>query len=99
MSKKKLDRLGNELCVKFREAKPVMIKKLETPPIRLGLCCINTTLKAQKPCNNLLDLERMIKWNEENNIKVFRLTSGLFPYMSNPKLQKLLNLEISYSLF
>ena len=26
-------------------------------------------------------------WNEANGIKVFRLSSGLFPHKSNPKVQ------------
>ena len=34
---------------------------------------------------NLEDLIRMIHWNEQNGIKVFRLSSGMFPHMSNPK--------------
>jgi UV DNA damage endonuclease len=34
---------------------------------------------------NLEDLIRMIHWNEENGIKVFRLSSSMFPHMSNPR--------------
>ena len=29
----------------------------------------------------------MIDWNEENGIKVFRLSSELFPHKTNPKVQ------------
>ena len=72
-------------------------------PIRLGLCCMNTTLKKQKPpvycsrkiivriidknifeelkqrvLDNLTDLYKMLEWNEENGIKVFRLSSEMF---------------------
>ena len=34
---------------------------------------------------NLEDLIRMIHWNEENGIKVFRLSSSMFPHISNPR--------------
>ena len=68
--------------------------------IQLGLCCINTILRAQKPpifasrkmiirsveekgidelkakiIQNLKDVLTMMDWNEENGIKVFRLSS------------------------
>ena len=36
---------------------------------------------------NLEDLLKMIDWNEENGIKVFRLSSELFPHKTNPKVQ------------
>ena len=32
---------------------------------------------------NLDDLKKMIKWNESHRIKVFRITSDLFPHKSN----------------
>ena len=72
----------------------------ENKPIQLGLCCLNITLKNQKPSiypsrkiilriierdginelkcrvlKNLEDLLRMVHWNEQNGIKVFRLSS------------------------
>ena len=80
-------------------------------PVQLGLCCMNTTLKAEKKVyasrkiivriidekgieelknritKNLQDLLIMIDWNEENGIKVFRLTSELFPHKTNPKVK------------
>lgn len=81
-------------------------------PIQLGLCCLNTKLRAQKPpvfasrkmivrcvnekgiellksliIQNLNDVITMIKWNEDNGIKVFRLSSELFPHKSNPKVE------------
>jgi len=81
-------------------------------PVQLGLCCLNTTLRAQKPsifCSrkmiirkieeeginalklkiiqNLNDLYEMIKWNEKNGIKVLRISSELFPHISNPKVE------------
>merc|ERR1712093_64959 len=30
----------------------------------------------------------MIEWNEKNGIKVFRLTSNIFPHLSNPKTER-----------
>ena len=79
-------------------------------PIQLGLCCMNTTLKKQKPpvyaarriivriveergieelkrriLANLEDLLKMIEWNEQNGIRVFRLSSELFQHKTNPK--------------
>ena len=81
-------------------------------PIQLGLCCLNTKLREQKPpvfasrkmivrcvnekgvellksliIQNLNDVITMIKWNEDNGIKVFRLSSELFPHKSNPKVE------------
>lgn len=78
--------------------------------IQLGLCCLNTQLRSQKPpifasrkmiirtiqekgidclkekiIQNLKDILVMMDWNEENGIKVFRLSSELFPHKSNPK--------------
>lgn len=80
--------------------------------IQLGLCCLNTTLKKQKPSvypsrkmtmkkineengieelksriiKNLKDVLTMMDWNEKHNIKVFRLSSDLFPHKSNIKI-------------
>ena len=81
-------------------------------PIQLGLCCLNMTLREQKPTvfssrkmiiksvetkgiealkekiiQNLKDTITLIKWNEKNGIKVFRLSSELFPHKSNPKVK------------
>ena len=82
-------------------------------PVQLGLCCLNTTLRAQKPpifasrkmiirtidvqgidvlqekiLQNLRDVLTMMDWNEENGIRVFRLSSELFPHKSNPRVKK-----------
>ena len=79
-------------------------------PVQLGLCCMNVTLKKQKPpvyaarriivkqidklgieelkkrtLLNLEDLLKMLKWNEENGIRVFRLSSEMFQHKTNPK--------------
>lgn len=84
----------------------------ENKPIQLGLCCLNTQLRAQKPSvfasrsiilrtlhekgvdflqekilQNLEDLLTMIEWNEQHGIKVFRLSSGMFPHKSNIRAQ------------
>jgi UV DNA damage endonuclease len=80
--------------------------------IQLGLCCINTILRNQKPpvfasrkmiiksieakgidelknkiTQNLQDVLTMMDWNERNGIKLFRLSSELFPHKSNPKVK------------
>ena len=81
----------------------------EEKPVQLGLCCMNTTLKAERKVyasrkiivriidekgiaelksrviKNLEDLLEMINWNEENGIRVFRLSSEMFPHKTNPK--------------
>lgn len=79
-------------------------------PVQLGLCCLNTILRKQKPpvfasrsiilrtlrekgvdnlkekiLENLRDILKMMDWNEMNGIKVFRLSSGIFPHKSNQK--------------
>ena len=81
-------------------------------PIQLGLCCLNNTLRKQKPpvfasrkmiirtvfeqgidvlkekiLQNLRDVLTMMDWNEANGIKVFRLSSEMFPHKSNPRVQ------------
>lgn len=38
-----------------------------------------------KIINNLKDVLKLMDWNEENGIKVFRLSSELFPHYSNSK--------------
>ena len=85
----------------------------ENKSIQLGLCCLNTTLRCQKPpifssrsiilrtlenkgieflqkkiIDNLNDTLKLIDWNEKNGIKVFRLSSELFPHKSNPRAEE-----------
>ena len=36
---------------------------------------------------NCEDLIKMIEWNEQNGIKVFRISSDMFPHKSNPKVE------------
>ena len=84
----------------------------QNKPIQLGLCCLNTQLRVQKPpvfasrkmiirtvkekgidvlkekiIQNLKDVLTMMDWNEQNGIKVFRLSSELFPHKSNPRVE------------
>ena len=84
----------------------------ENKSIQLGLCCMNTILREQKPpifssrkmiiksinqkginvlkekiIQNLKDTLKLIDWNEQNGIKVFRLSSELFPHKTNPKVE------------
>ena len=77
--------------------------------IQLGLCCINTILRGQKPpvfasrsiilktfeergfehlrdkiIQNLKDVLKIMDWNERHGIKVYRMSSEMFPHLSNP---------------
>lgn len=79
------------------------------PIVRLGLCCMNTVLRAAKPPvypsrtmivksvltqgidalkakvrQNLQDVLTMLEWNVAHHIYVFRLSSDLFPHITNP---------------
>lgn len=38
---------------------------------------------------NVKDLQKIIHWNEENNIKYYRLSSNLFPWMTEYKFEQL----------
>jgi UV DNA damage endonuclease len=46
---------------------------------------------------NCKDLIKMIEWNHQNNIKVFRISSELFPHYSNPKAPRY-SLEFAHEL-
>lgn len=84
MSENKKIQLG--LCclnIQLREKKPtifssrrVTLKTLEEKGV--------DNLK-NKIINNLKDVLKMIQWNEDNGIKVFRLSSEIFPHYSNKK--------------
>ena len=41
----------------------------------------------EKIIQNLKDTLKLIEWNEQNGIKVFRLSSELFPHKTNPKVE------------
>lgn len=81
-------------------------------PIQLGLCCINTILRDQKPpvyasrrmiiksieekgidelkykiLQNLRDVLTIMDWNEANGIKLYRMSSEMFPHKSNNKVE------------
>ena len=47
-----------------------------------GICQLKS-----KILQNLKDVLTMMDWNEENGIKVFRLSSEMFPHKSNPKVE------------
>ena len=36
---------------------------------------------------NLEDVKELIRWNEENGIRVYRLSSNMFPHMTNPQVE------------
>tara|TARA_Y100000996_G_scaffold414005_1_gene403705 strand:+ start:1245 stop:2333 length:1089 start_codon:yes stop_codon:yes gene_type:complete len=78
--------------------------------IHLGLCCINNTLRQQKPTifnsrsctratfsiekaqdlslKNVKDLIPIIEWNNNHNIKCFRLSSNIFPHFTDTETEK-----------
>jgi len=55
----------------------------ENPPIHTGRSIIKRNFSLEKVSNlilnNVHDLYTILKWNEDNNIKVFRISSDLFP--------------------
>jgi UV DNA damage endonuclease len=48
---------------------------------------------------NVQDLEKVIQWNIDNDIKVFRITSNLFPWMSEYELTSLKDWSIIQKIF
>lgn len=89
--------------------------------IKLGLCCINTTLHKEgistnRTCRletaikkgvdyiqtlvlqNLEDVIKILEWNENNSIKVYRLSSDIFPHLSNPNFGSNADNEPRYSI-
>ena len=49
---------------------------------------------SQLALQNSRDLLTILKWNEENNVKVFRITSCLFPWGSEYQLEELPDFEL-----
>ena len=86
MSENKPIQLG--LCcinIQLREQKPpvfcsrkMIIRSINT----LGIDALK-----EKILQNLRDVLTMMDWNEANGIKVFRLSSELFPHKSNSKVE------------
>ena len=68
-----------ECCPKVFSSRSVILKTLLTKGVE--------HLQA-KIIENLQDVLIMMDWNEANGIKVFRLSSELFPHISNPKAPK-----------
>ena len=73
------------LNIELRDRKPsvycsrrMIIRSIEMK----GIAALKT-----KIIYNLKDLLALISWNEENGIKVLRISSELFPHKSNPKVQ------------
>jgi UV DNA damage endonuclease len=63
-------------------------------PIQLGLCCMNTSIKTS--CSSTVRLESIkqancqallvhLEWNAKHGIRVFRISSDMFPHKSNPE--------------
>ena len=85
MSQNKPIQLG--LCclnITMRESKPTVFSS-RTMIIRTVKEKGIEYLK-EKIIQNLKDTIKLIQWNEKNGIKVFRLSSNLFPHKSNPKI-------------
>jgi len=68
--------------------------RIQTPPVFASRKMIIRTVKEHgidclkdKIIQNLKDVLTMMDWNEQNGIKVFRLSSELFPHKSNPKVE------------
>jgi UV DNA damage endonuclease len=97
---------------------PIIFQTPENPPnIRLGLCCINSSLRHQKVpvfCSrsmirktytlekanllaqqNLADLMTLLIWNNDNGIKHFRLSSDMFPRITDETIPQCERLKIS----
>jgi UV DNA damage endonuclease len=68
-----------ECCPTVFSSRSVILKTLLTKGVE--------HLQA-KIIENLQDVLIMMDWNEANGIKVFRLSSELFPHISNPKAPK-----------
>ena len=70
-----------------------MTMRAQNPPVFSSRKMIMRTIKErglhslqEKIIQNLLDTLTLMDWNEENGIKVFRLSSELFPHKSNPNI-------------
>ena len=70
------------------------ILRNQNPPIFCSRKMIIKSIEAKgidelksKITQNLNDVLTMMEWNEANGIKLFRLSSELFPHKSNPKVQ------------
>lgn len=88
----------------------------ENPPtVRLGLCCINNTLRKQDifcsrtliartyslekakvlVSKNLENLQTILEWNVKNKIYHYRLSSDMFPRITDPNIDLDNRLKIS----
>ena len=94
MSKNKSIQLG--LCCMNTELQS------QKPQIMSSRSCTLKTLETkgfeplkEKIIQNLKDTLVLMDWNEKNGIKVFRLSSDLFPHYSN---NKAMNYDISFAM-
>jgi len=71
------------LNISLREKKPTIFSSRRVTLKTLEEKGIDNLKK--KIINNLTDVLKMIEWNENNGIKVFRLSSEIFPHYSNKK--------------
>ena len=70
------------------------ILRNQNPPVYASRRLIIKTIEdkginylKEKILQNLNDVLKIMDWNEENGIKVYRLSSEMFPHKSNPKVQ------------
>jgi len=74
------------------------------PSIFTSRTCTLDTIKKygfdaiqERALQNLDDMMTMLKWNVSNNIRVFRMSSGVFPHFSNPLIIPILGIAQSNS--
>ena len=72
----------------------ITLKNDKKNPIYTTRSIISTTVKKKgidelkrRVYENCQDLIKMIEWNEKNGIKVFRISSDMFPHKSNPSVE------------
>ena len=58
----------------------------------------NLELVSELSIQNLKDLRQVVRWNVENNINFYRITSNLFPWWSEYELESLPNFRIIKSI-
>lgn len=73
---------------------------LRNKPITVNRTCRKATFKekgvshiSQLVLQNLRDLIEIIKWNEKHNFKVYRMSSDMFPWMSEYEIEDLPNFQ------
>jgi len=83
--------INTELAKPIKEGRKVLRERITT-----NRSMIHRTFKSrgvayasQLSLQNCLDLEKILKWNEEKDIKFFRMSSEIFPWASKYKFEDL----------